>query len=204
MQLITAYLEAGLPYAYRGHADCAWDLRPSLLRIAPSAEATHLLELGKALVTEFKSQAHLALDSRELPQLGEPAAAWWALMQHHGAPTRTLDWTQSAMVAAYFAVERLPDRDGALFLVDIQSINEGLNDFFAREGSGLSESAESAEQIPARRIRARYVESVAARALGNRGRQSPLGTVTAEALWGALRHRAPWGAFSRRAPCAVA
>jgi len=126
MQLITAYLEAGLPYAYRGHADCAWDLRPSLLRIAPSAEATHLLELGKALVTEFKSQAHLALDSRELPQLGEPAAAWWALMQHHGAPTRTLDWTQSAMVAAYFAVERLPDRDGALFLVDIQSINEGL------------------------------------------------------------------------------
>lgn len=42
---------------------------------------------------------------------------WLSLMQHHGAPTRLLDFTYSIYVAAYFAVER-GDDDAAVWAVN--------------------------------------------------------------------------------------
>jgi type I restriction enzyme M protein len=43
---------------------------------------------------------------------------WLALAQHHGLPTRLLDWTRNSLVALYFAVERDKSRDGAVYVYD--------------------------------------------------------------------------------------
>lgn len=55
------------------------------------------------IVRDFQRRAHHHAD--HLPKPGDQME-WLALMQHHGAPTRLLDWTYSFFVALFFAIER--------------------------------------------------------------------------------------------------
>ena len=60
-------------------------------------------EQEERILRIFRRKAHLLLT--HIPDEND-LLEWLALMQHHGAPTRLIDFTWSPYVAAFFALER--------------------------------------------------------------------------------------------------
>ncbi len=107
---------------YRGQADSSWSLRPSLTRVFKNAdiEREKAIEIEKTLLKTFQEN-----NSDDSIARFDPAnkILWWTVMQHFGAPTRLLDWSNDIKVALYFAVCDQFDKDGALFCFDDGYLN---------------------------------------------------------------------------------
>ena len=91
-------------WLYRG-ALKHWGHKTSLERVckAWNIPLRSARKMEFRLVREF--QRHPEVRERLLDP--QDYLGWLALMQHHGAPTRLLDWTYSPFVAAYFAFDAL-------------------------------------------------------------------------------------------------
>lgn len=92
-------------WAFRGERDERWPLFSSLSRYFQNFHVAKEAwpEQERRIIRIFKRKAHVFLDN---PPEADDDFQWLALMQHHGAPTRLLDFTWSPYVAAFFALER--------------------------------------------------------------------------------------------------
>jgi FRG domain len=89
---------------FRGQSVASWPLKHSLSRsLPPTIDEEAAIFIEQQALKRFQVQAHLLLDTGFIPEKKD-LPSWWALMQHHHAPTRFLDWTKSPYVALYFAV----------------------------------------------------------------------------------------------------
>lgn len=110
------------PYAFRGMVD-DWRLETSLSRLAGPTEV-----LERHLLRNFRKYAHGDVVE------SDSVWHWLTLAQHHGLPTRLLDWTYSPFVALHFATDDLEamDTDGVIWMVDIARTHERLPEVLRR------------------------------------------------------------------------
>lgn len=102
-------------WIFRGHGSFNYDLKSSLEHLCVHErsewELSKARELEEILEREFQRHYHLYSPTLLLPE-DEGHLEWLSIMQHHGAPTRLLDFTYSIWIAAYFALEKATDKDG--------------------------------------------------------------------------------------------
>lgn len=97
---------------FRGHSRASWELLPGLARV----------RVGNPEVVE--RIAYFDYVTRAGALLPEGNSCWNNIfsMQHHGLPTRLLDWTENFTVALYFAIKEAKG-DCCVWMLDPFELN---------------------------------------------------------------------------------
>ncbi|MFB9864198.1 FRG domain-containing protein [Rufibacter immobilis] len=120
------------PYVFRGLWNKGYNLKTSLMRIGGDFP-----KLEPHLLRNFRKY------SRGSTEVGESIWNWLAVAQHHGLPTRLMDWTYSPYVALHFATADLSNfhEDGVIWCVNYvkstEHLPKKLQTVIKKEGSNV-------------------------------------------------------------------
>lgn len=140
---------AGPPW-YRGVTlGLTYGLLPRLFRHPSITDVGRLLEIESETLDWFRM--------RSVPYLPvAPPNDWWLLflMQHHGIPTRLLDWTENPLTGLYFATSSPSVKTGepaAVWVLDATTWNrEALRHMSYRGGPVMADSQVLSAHTPNR------------------------------------------------------
>jgi hypothetical protein len=97
-------------FFFRGVSRAERELVPRVGRHPEKCTPELVADAEIELIKKFKR--------RSRPFLPEAVTEWelLAIMQHHGVPTRLLDWTRNPLVALFFAVQKEYNVDHAVYV----------------------------------------------------------------------------------------
>jgi hypothetical protein len=129
-----------LPYVFRGLSDATYDLKPSIMRVG-----AHYRSVEPLLLSDFYQYARLDVPA------GTSEWSWLTIAQHHGLPTRLLDWTYSPYVALHFATNDVGtaghECDGVVWCVNYRETNSLLPSKLADELKALRKGVFTVETL---------------------------------------------------------
>src|SRR5438093_3214767 len=105
-------------WLFRGETDNRKPLKPAAGRVGSEIGSTRKRPYDKAheieALEQFKREVRPHLTHRP-----ENDLEWLAIAQHHGMATRLIDWTESLLVAAFFAVVNAGarERSGRIYAI---------------------------------------------------------------------------------------
>ena len=102
---------------WRGHGRDDWELKPSIAR-----QGKPSLSLETSLLLKFENQSTFLSSSSHRPGIENVRFT----MQHHGLPTRLLDWSNSPLTALYFAMcdKKHDSSNACLWVLDPRQLNK--------------------------------------------------------------------------------
>lgn len=118
------------PYVFRGLSDSNYKLETTLIRLGGN-----YFDMEHHLMRNFRKYAQKS----DVPK--DSIWHWLTVAQHHGLPTRLLDWTYSPLVALHFATANIESYhlDGAVWAVDYARVHQllpnRLRDGLTQEGA---------------------------------------------------------------------
>ena len=101
-------------WVFRGHRDDCQTLQPRIGRL----DSGYDVGKEKRLFDEFKRWAVQYISSVPTNDWD-----WLSLAQHHGLPTRLLDWTRNPLVAAFFACQPQELADGGVVAINAEKLD---------------------------------------------------------------------------------